>query len=107
LYTPEEVAQWDLVGHAERRAKALLEAAAQRYLPPGCKWEAHVFVGNPHERLLRAAQTLRPDVIVMATHGSSGVAHLVIGSVTEKMVRHSRFPIFVVPAARAEAASKG
>ncbi|HVN86186.1 MAG TPA: universal stress protein [Candidatus Binatia bacterium] len=96
LYQPQEVPHWVMVEHSEEKARALLADAAQRCLPADCPHECHVLQGDPHDKLLEAAKRIEPDLIVMSTHGRGGVAHLVIGSVTEKMVRHSPCPVFVI-----------
>jgi len=58
-----------------------------------------VAVGEPLEQIMRAAE--RADAIVMATHGRVGVAHLVIGSLSEKVVRHAPCPVLTVRCAPA------
>ena len=96
LYEPEEVPHWVMVEHAEKKAKAIIEATAAQCLPSQCPRECHVVHGEPYEKLLEVAQRIDPDLIVMSTHGRGGVAHLVIGSVAEKIVRHAPCPVFVV-----------
>lgn len=54
--------------------------------------------GKPHEEILKVAQEWEADLIVMGTHGRTGLAHLFMGSVAEKMVRHSEKPLFIIPA---------
>jgi nucleotide-binding universal stress UspA family protein len=96
LYEPEEVPHWDMVEHSEKKAQELIEATAQRCLPPDCPREFHLAQGDPYAKLMDVAQRIQPDLIVMSTHGRSGLAHLVIGSVAEKVVRHAPCPVFVV-----------
>ena len=96
VYEPQEEPHWAMLEHAQKKALALLEAAAAAYLPPGCPRQFHVTVGDPYEKLIEVAQEIKPDLIVMSTHGRGGVAHLVIGSVAEKMVRYAPCPVFVV-----------
>lgn len=56
--------------------------------------------GIPHEEILRYAREFQIDMIVIATHGRTGLAHVLMGSVTEKVVRHSTVPVLTVkPAA--------
>jgi nucleotide-binding universal stress UspA family protein len=54
-----------------------------------------VEIGDPFHRITDAARSV--DSIVMATAGRTGLAHLVIGSVAEKVVRHSPVPVFTIP----------
>lgn len=68
----------------------------------GVKYAIRVEVGDPSTAILDAARGA--DVIVMATHGRSGLAHLLIGSVAEKVVRHATTPVLTirVPDAKAK-----
>lgn len=53
--------------------------------------------GNAVPSILDLAQSLQSDLIVMGTYGRSGVDRLILGSVTEKVLRKSRCPVMVVP----------
>lgn len=57
--------------------------------------ETEVLTGDPASRLLQAAAQCR--YVVMATHGRDGFRAAVIGSVTDKVVRGTPIPIFLVP----------
>ena len=54
-------------------------------------------VGQPAGRILERAASLPADLIVMGTHGISGFEHLVLGSVTEKVLRKAACPVLTVP----------
>jgi nucleotide-binding universal stress UspA family protein len=56
-----------------------------------------VDVGQPAGRILDRGAELSADVIVMGTHGASGFQHLVLGSVTEKVLRKARCAVLTVP----------
>ena len=56
--------------------------------------ECQVVIGDPHHRILEACRGM--DAIVMATAGRTGLAHLLIGSVAEKVVRHASIPVLTV-----------
>jgi nucleotide-binding universal stress UspA family protein len=64
-----------------------------------------VDVGQPASRILDRAASLPADLIVMGTHGTSGFEHLVLGSVTEKVLRKGSCPVLTVPP-RAQATSR-
>lgn len=54
--------------------------------------------GDPATEILAAAAELEPRMIVMGTHGRGGLAHLLLGSVAEKVVRKSEIPVMTVRA---------
>jgi nucleotide-binding universal stress UspA family protein len=66
-------------------------------LPPGTTFvTAGEIHGSPADAIVRRAEKERPDVIVMATHGRTGLAHALVGSVTEKVVRAGVAPVLLV-----------
>ena len=64
---------------------------------------ADMTIGDPAERIIEYAEANDVDVIVMATHGRTGLAHLLHGSVTEKVIRSGAVPVLVVRPEMAEA----
>ena len=58
--------------------------------------KVHVVEGEPSSTITDMAARDSMDLIVMGTHGRSGLAHLAIGSVTEKVVRHAHCPVLTV-----------
>ena len=56
----------------------------------------HNVAGDPAEQIVREAARVQADVIVLATHGRTGLKRLLIGSVAEKVVRHAGCPVFVM-----------
>src|SRR3546814_1396699 len=57
---------------------------------------------RPVHGILRIAAEYEPGLIVLGTHGRSGLDHLLMGSVAEQVVRKSRWPVLVVPKPRSE-----
>lgn len=53
--------------------------------------------GHPTKDILKTAEVWDADLIVMGTHGRTGLMHLLVGSVAEYIVRHSKIPVMVVP----------
>lgn len=53
-------------------------------------------VGVPWEQILGVAAEVRADLIVMGTHGRRGIAHAIMGSVAERVVRLSAIPVLTV-----------
>jgi universal stress protein A len=60
--------------------------------------------GHPAEEVIAAAAEFKTEVIVMATHGRTGVSHLLLGSVAEKVVREA--PCLVITSTQMRCASK-
>jgi len=61
--------------------------------------ETAVLSGNPYERILDYADEEDTDMVVMGTHGRTGVDRYLLGSVTEKVVRTADVPVLTVRAA--------
>lgn len=52
--------------------------------------------GVPDDEIVRCAESCDVDLVVVGTHGRTGTAHLLIGSVAEKVVRQASCPVLVV-----------
>jgi nucleotide-binding universal stress UspA family protein len=61
------------------------------------KTTATVTTGGPARSILETADRIQANLIVMGTHGASGFERLVLGSVTEKVLRKAKCPVLVVP----------
>lgn len=73
----------------------------QRYALPelqDCKVEFHVGTGRPRDEILWLARREQADLIVMGTHGRTGLAYEALGSITEDIVRTAPCPVFTVRA---------
>jgi len=62
------------------------------------KAEGEVVVGHPAEEILRYADEKEVDLILMATHGRSGIKRWALGSVADKVLRSSTIPVWLVRA---------
>ena len=71
----------------------ILDVAKVRY---------HIRKGDPFEEILDASEDLQTDLIVLATHGRTGIKRLVIGNVAEKIVRHAPCPVLTMKPKGAE-----
>lgn len=56
----------------------------------------HTRIGNPAEEILDVAETLGADLIFIGSHGRTGFKRLVLGSVSERVVREAKCPVMVV-----------
>lgn len=55
-----------------------------------------VRLGDPESEINEIADEYKADMIIMGTHGRSGLSHLLMGSVTESVLRHANVPILAV-----------
>lgn len=53
--------------------------------------------GREHEEIIKFAKKEQVDLIVMGTHGATGIEHVFFGSVAERVLRSSPFPVFIIP----------
>jgi len=53
-------------------------------------------VGDAQEMILQKAEGFSCDMIIMSTHGRTGLSHILIGSITEYIVRHSHCPVLSI-----------
>lgn len=84
---------WD---HAHRVAHAKLSTLRQQFLGVHAQVEVIVREGPAAEDILRTAERRQVDLIIMSTHGRSGVRRLLLGSVTEKIIRLAPCPVLAV-----------
>lgn len=84
------------VGKLEAEARTKLERLAAREVAGTARYRIHVTTGEPGVAALQMAKRLRADLIVMATHGRKGLRRLVLGSVTERVVRQAPCPVLTV-----------
>jgi nucleotide-binding universal stress UspA family protein len=62
----------------------------------GMDWQKETGEGEAATAILREAERVRADLIVMGTHGRSGLPHMLVGSVTEKIVRAASCPVLTI-----------
>jgi nucleotide-binding universal stress UspA family protein len=82
---------------SESEARARLEKLAREHLGCKVKYEIHTKIdGDPAKAILKTADELKVDSVVMATHGRKGLGRLILGSVAERVVRESPRPVLTV-----------
>ena len=77
---------------AEKRLRALAELARLA----GVRARPLLLRGVPHEAIRRAARARRADMIVLGTHGRTGVARFLVGSVASRVVATAPCPVLTV-----------
>jgi nucleotide-binding universal stress UspA family protein len=83
--------------HAEEQRRYLGEKAAElRAQIAGVEVNSSLLEGYVTEALERRAREIGADLVIMTTHGRTGVSRAWLGSVADSLVRHSRFPLLVI-----------
>lgn len=104
-YAPSaaEFAESDQLQVAEHQQFA--QASAQRLQAAGLHAQAHVAEGDPAHELIRIAAAQSADAIVIGTHGRTGLARLVMGSVARNVLLHAPCSVLIVRDAQRKAAA--
>ena len=82
-------------------ATAGLDVIAARIKDKVAVVETLLRAGPPADEILAVAKDKRVDLIVMGTHGRTGIAHALLGSIAEKVLRRAELPVLTVHAPRA------
>ena len=86
-----------LIGGAERDAETFLKEQAEKISSDGGKVaDTHLRSGDPDKEILRTAESLGVGLIVLGSRGLGAVARMLIGSVSDSVVRHAHCPVLVV-----------
>lgn len=88
VWLPDE----DLAASCEHQLAAL----AQQSALPGVPISSAVHLGRPAAGIIAVAKESQADLVVIATHGRTGLKHLLLGSVAERVVREAPCPVLVV-----------
>ena len=92
---------------AEQIQRAIREDLERNYreryaskMAKGVSFEVVTKSGREAEEILEFAKKEQVDLIVMGTHGRTGMEHVFFGSVAEKVIRHSPIPVLVIPSGK-------
>lgn len=81
-----------IIRQAQDRMGALIEDIAHA----GIRVTMHCREGLPYDEVMTMASEQAVDLIVLGTHGLTGLSHVLLGSVAEKVVRNARCPVLTV-----------
>jgi nucleotide-binding universal stress UspA family protein len=95
LHSPTDFSTWE--GNPTEEVESRLKEFVRDFNP--CRDAAAtltVVTGHPSTEICKYAADHDCDLIVMATHGRTGLAHMILGSTTEQVVRHAPCPVLTV-----------
>lgn len=84
------------VGNFEKIGEKATESIQKQVEEKGLTPKVAIKRGVPHRKILDYAEEEDIDIIVMSTHGRSGLDRMLLGSVTEKVIRSSKIPVLTV-----------
>ena len=90
---PEAIA--DLQRELATERAHILERVARQEIPEGVPWDIQLREGYPSEEILAEVRTGPYDLVVMGTHGHTGIKRVLLGSVAERVLRHCERPVLV------------
>jgi universal stress protein A len=87
-YEPDDIALKTARGH--------LSETVARLIPDAVRWQARVIAGHPCSEIIDYGRREKIDLMVITTHGRSGLKHFLMGSSAEQILRHAPCPVLVV-----------
>jgi universal stress protein A len=96
IVPPETGAPISVKQYAIENAEAHLQDLADRLAKDGVPAIAVIEIGSPVDEINRMIDEHKADLVVMGTHGRTGLRHLIAGSVAERVVRSSRVPVLTI-----------
>src|SRR5262249_19754517 len=88
----------EMMKSMEETAMSEMNKLVDRVKQAGALARAEVRVGDVYDEIKRASELMKPDLVVMGTHGRRGVERWFMGSTTEKLLRHSPVPLVTINA---------
>lgn len=86
----------NLEGDLEKISKQNLSKVESRLNDLGIETKSTTLMGKPSDQIMEYAKKFDIDLVVIATHGASGIEHFLFGSTTEKVIRKVKCPVLVV-----------
>ncbi len=80
----------------EEGAQKMMEKFCRTHIRDYDDYETFILPGIPYDEVIKKAVEVSADVIVMGTHGRTGLDHVLFGSTAEKIVRKSPIPVLTV-----------
>jgi nucleotide-binding universal stress UspA family protein len=94
-YIPPKV--WEEMETSSRAyAQKQIDALVAKARKAGVRVKTLLLTGVPHERIVQAARSQRADLVVMGTHGRTGLRRFFLGSVAERVVASAGCPVMTV-----------
>ncbi len=80
----------------EEGAQKMMEKFCRTYVKDFTDYDTFIVPGIPYDEIIKKGEEVAADLIVMATHGRTGLDHMLFGSTAEKVVRKSPIPVLTI-----------
>lgn len=80
----------------EEGAQKMMEKFCRTHIKDYDNFESFIMPGIPYDEIIKKAEELSCDLIMMGTHGRTGLDHVLFGSTAEKVVRKSPVPVMTI-----------
>lgn len=80
----------------EEGAGKMMEKFCQARMPDYSNYKTEIVTGIPYEEITRKAEAVAASLIVLGTHGRTGLDHIIFGSTAERVVRSSSCPVLTI-----------
>jgi nucleotide-binding universal stress UspA family protein len=98
--TNDEYTRYDLpllTQQSEKIAHEKMRELVQKLKAEGLEVTSSIEIGHAGQQICACAEDEGADIVVTATHGRTGMKHILLGSTAEYVVRHASCPVLVVP----------
>ena len=97
--TPSHPSEFNLASYREMLEESsgkTMDTIIEDNIPHDLEYEKIIKSGDPAQEIDKVAEEKDVDLMVISTHGRSGLQHLLFGSVAEKIIRHSACPVLTI-----------
>jgi len=96
LYAGMATQLGNLLAEQRRSAREQLDALVAKYAKSGVQLRTQLRDGVAYSEIVDNAQKLKASLIIQSTHGRTGLAHVLLGSVAERVVRTAECPVLTI-----------
>ena len=86
----------NVLAERQKKFREQFHIVLPEYLRKSLKVEEILLIGVPFLEIIKAAKEKDVDLVVLGTHGRTGLSHALIGSVAEKVVHHAHCPVLTI-----------
>jgi len=83
----------EIVDEEKRKAHARFDVFLDSLPAQGIQYKCLVEKGEPFLKILQAAESLKPDLVVQGLHGTTGLERAILGGTAERVIRHTQCPV--------------